>query len=193
MSSRKSGAKKGPQKYQNEVAFKHNKNSKLTRKIIAMPITGLCAKCLEMIEWRKKFRKYKPLTQPKKCVDCLERKVKEAYHVTCDDCAGRMGICAKCRQQTTIMPSTRKTVAEIEAEKRKEEAQLAMMNERQRRSYLRRLERKERGEEEEEDEEDENGEEEDENENREKEANMDQLTEKVGKVRFEDESIKEKA
>ncbi|RKP13118.1 hypothetical protein BJ684DRAFT_4956, partial [Piptocephalis cylindrospora] len=137
----KSGAKKGAQKYQNEVAYKHNKNSKLTRQITATPITGLCSRCLEMVEWRKRFRKYKPLTQPKKCVDCLERKIKEAYHVTCNDCATRMGICAKCRQHNEIMPNTCKTDAEIEAERRDEEALMATMNERQRRSYLRQVAR----------------------------------------------------
>ena len=31
-----------------------------------MPINGLCPACEEQIEWRKKYRKYKPLTVPKK-------------------------------------------------------------------------------------------------------------------------------
>jgi hypothetical protein len=54
------------QKHQNEYAFRHNKNSKKTRKIAKTPNKGLCEKCHEKIEWRKKYRKYKPLTQPRK-------------------------------------------------------------------------------------------------------------------------------
>ena len=82
------------QKYQNTVAFKHNKNSKKTRKILAMPINNLCSKCTEQIEWRKKYRKYKPLTVPAKCTKCLLVKVRDAYHILCDDCAAEC--CAKC-------------------------------------------------------------------------------------------------
>lgn len=40
---------KGPQKYQNETAFRHNKNSKLTKTILAMPISGLCNHCVCII------------------------------------------------------------------------------------------------------------------------------------------------
>lgn len=55
-----------PQKYQNTYAFKHNPKSKLTKKILEIPNEGVCNKCYEVIEWRKKYRKYKPLTVPKK-------------------------------------------------------------------------------------------------------------------------------
>ena len=83
-----------PQKYQNEVAFHHNKNSRRTREILAMPISNLCEKCTTMVEWRKNYRKYKPLTVPKKCTSCLETKVKDAYHIICGDCS--KGRCCKC-------------------------------------------------------------------------------------------------
>lgn len=54
------------QKYQNTFHFKHNKSSKLTKKILQMPIAGLCEACEEKLRWRKEFRKYKPLSVPKK-------------------------------------------------------------------------------------------------------------------------------
>jgi hypothetical protein len=54
--------KKGPPKHQNTFAFKHNKHSKLTQKIRETPNTGLCKTCFDIIEWKKKYRKYKPLT-----------------------------------------------------------------------------------------------------------------------------------
>lgn len=55
--------KKAP-KHQNSFAFKHNPKSKKTERILSMPIKGLCDKCYKQIEWRKKYRKYKPLTKP---------------------------------------------------------------------------------------------------------------------------------
>lgn len=47
----------------------------------------VCQRCREKIEWKKKYRKYKPLTVPAKCVKCGNRTVKAAYHQLCDDCA----------------------------------------------------------------------------------------------------------
>jgi len=61
-----SGKKKTGQKHQNTVAYKHNPGSKTTRRILALPNTHLCPKCHEIIEWRKRFRKYKPISAPKK-------------------------------------------------------------------------------------------------------------------------------
>ena len=115
-STRRSGAKKGPPKYQNTEAFRHNRNSALTRKILALPINGLCSRCTEILEWRKRFRKYKPLTTKKKwyasvrfsaqctldansissSVQCGQRNIKEAYHVICEACQMPKGLCAKC-------------------------------------------------------------------------------------------------
>jgi len=43
--------------HQNSFAFKHNKNSKKTKKIAAIPNVGVCKRCHDIIEWRKKYRK----------------------------------------------------------------------------------------------------------------------------------------
>lgn len=53
-------------KYKNKVAFSHNKGSKKTAKILGLPNQGLCKRCYDKIEWRKKYRKYKPLKAPTK-------------------------------------------------------------------------------------------------------------------------------
>lgn len=66
VSTARGGAKKGAQKYQNSFTYKHNNKSKTTQKIYKLPNDGVCTHCFEQLEWRKKFRKYKPLTQPKK-------------------------------------------------------------------------------------------------------------------------------
>ena len=52
--------------HQNKVAFRHNPSSRKTAKILAAPNAGLCTKCHDIIEWRKRYRKYKPLTTPRR-------------------------------------------------------------------------------------------------------------------------------
>jgi hypothetical protein len=93
-----SGSTKGhkSQKYKNVYAFHHNKSSKKTKLILSFPINGLCGKCTRLIEWRKRYRKYKPLTVPRRCVKCGEKRVKDAYHEACHSCAAASVICAKC-------------------------------------------------------------------------------------------------
>ncbi|KAI8907971.1 hypothetical protein EDD86DRAFT_173499, partial [Gorgonomyces haynaldii] len=87
---------KSGQKYQNTVAFTPNKYSPVALKRAATVIKGVCSKCWEQIEWKKQFNKYKPLTQPKTCTQCKQRKVVDAYHVLCKDCAADRKVCAKC-------------------------------------------------------------------------------------------------
>ena len=82
--------------HQNSFAFKHNPNSKKTKKIAAMPIVGLCRRCHEILEWRKKYRKYKPLVKPGRCNDCHGLTVRAAYHHLCTDCSKKRGVCPKC-------------------------------------------------------------------------------------------------
>jgi len=72
--------------HQNKFAFHHNPKSKKTDKILASPNLHVCQKCHDKIEWRKKYRKYKPLTQPKTCNICKLKKIKFAYHTICGDC-----------------------------------------------------------------------------------------------------------
>lgn len=88
--------KKGPPAHQNTYAFHHNKSSKLTKHITSLPIRFLCPACVAVIEWRKKYRKYKPLTVVKKCTACGEKKIKDAYHVICGDCVRASSKCGKC-------------------------------------------------------------------------------------------------
>ena len=49
-----------------------------------------------MIEWRKKYRKYKPRKHPGKCVFCSAKRVMAAYHTICTECAKTNRCCAKC-------------------------------------------------------------------------------------------------
>ncbi|KAG0301117.1 hypothetical protein BGZ98_008610 [Dissophora globulifera] len=142
VSSRKGNTAKGAQAHKNTYAFHANKSSKITKKIAAMPVGGLCEKCVEVIMWRKKFKKYKPLTQLKKCVNCDLKAINEAYHVICNKCAGEKNVCAKCLESREIVPTNIKTEKELVQEQVELERLLSGMTERERRSYLRKLERK---------------------------------------------------
>ena len=59
-------AHKCPPAHQNRSAWHHNKGSAKTQKIVKSPISGLCQHCKDVVEWRKQYRKYKPLTTPKR-------------------------------------------------------------------------------------------------------------------------------
>ncbi|KAG0231000.1 hypothetical protein B0O80DRAFT_380648 [Mortierella sp. GBAus27b] len=142
VSSRKGSNKKQGQAYKNTFAFHANKGSKLTKKIAEMPVSGLCQKCVEVIMWRKKFKKYKPLTTMKKCVNCQQKAIKDAYHVMCNKCAGEKNVCAKCLESREIVPTNIKTEKEIVQEQVELERLLSSMTERERRSYLRQMERR---------------------------------------------------
>jgi hypothetical protein len=82
--------------HQNVFAFKHNKNSKLTRKIAEEPVDVLCVRCIAKLVWRKKFRKYKQRTVPGRCNVCQQKEIIKAYRTICDKCANEKEICAKC-------------------------------------------------------------------------------------------------
>lgn len=73
-------------KHQNSFAFRHNPGSKKTEKILTSPNVGLCRRCYDKIEWRKKYRKYKPRTQPGKCNLCFQKNILAAYHTICTKC-----------------------------------------------------------------------------------------------------------
>jgi len=85
-SSRKKKAGHKPA-HQNTFAYRHNPNSKRTQQILSSPNVGLCRRCHAKIEWRKQYRKYKPLTQPSTCNICFQRHITAAYHTICDTCA----------------------------------------------------------------------------------------------------------
>ncbi|XP_075454193.1 uncharacterized protein C9orf85 homolog isoform X1 [Ascaphus truei] len=58
-----------PQKHSNVTAFKNDKfdTSVQTRKLNSKLQDGVCQHCKAVLEWRVRYRKYKPLSQPKKC------------------------------------------------------------------------------------------------------------------------------
>lgn len=93
-----------PQKHQNRTAFKNNLHdtSVQTKFINSIQPHGICLRCKDIIEWKIKYKKYKPLTAPKKCVRCEQKCVKQAYHMMCGPCAKTEKVCAKCGKQAEV-------------------------------------------------------------------------------------------
>ncbi len=96
-----------------EHSFRHNKNSKKTARILASPNTGVCPRCFAIIEWRKKYRCYKPLNAPKKCTTCEQKTVVAAYHIICPGCTSEQKCCAKCRLPRSEWPTNAVAVDSI--------------------------------------------------------------------------------
>ncbi|XP_028162395.1 uncharacterized protein C9orf85 homolog [Ostrinia furnacalis] len=96
--SRGNTTRQRPQKYQNKTAFKNDLHdtSHRTKIINSLDITGVCKRCKDIIEWKIKYKKYKPLTAPRKCVNCEQKTIKHAYHMLCSKCATEKQVCAKC-------------------------------------------------------------------------------------------------
>ncbi|KAL4689432.1 hypothetical protein H8959_012223, partial [Pygathrix nigripes] len=83
-------------------------------KINAKLHDGVCQRCKEVLEWRVKYSKYKPLTKPKKCVKCLQKTVKDSYHIMCRPCACELEVCAKCGKKEDIVIPLNKETEKIE-------------------------------------------------------------------------------
>lgn len=69
MSSQKGNVNRcRPQKHKNIKSFKNDMHdtSHTTKKINSLEFYGLCVRCKDIIEWKVKYKKYKPLTMPKK-------------------------------------------------------------------------------------------------------------------------------
>ncbi|XP_012309367.1 uncharacterized protein C9orf85 homolog isoform X2 [Aotus nancymaae] len=79
MSSQKGNVVRSrPQKHQNTFSFKNDKFDKSvqTKKVNAKLHDGVCQHCKEVLEWRVKYSKYKPLSKPKKCSGGQKSKIK---------------------------------------------------------------------------------------------------------------------
>ncbi|XP_053263764.1 uncharacterized protein C9orf85 homolog [Podarcis raffonei] len=111
-------ARTRPQRHQNAQAFRNDRHDASARrkKINAKIHEGLCQHCKEVLEWRVKFNKYKPLTQPKKCVKCLKKTVKDSYHIICKLCAHELELCAKCGKKEEIVIPIQKSLENTEHE-----------------------------------------------------------------------------
>ncbi|XP_033634448.1 uncharacterized protein C9orf85 homolog [Asterias rubens] len=139
MSSQKGNMKKKQQKYQNSMAFRNDMHdtSHQTKALNKMTVGGVCTRCKEQIEWKIKFKKYKPLKQPKKCTRCEERSICKAYYILCKPCAAAANVCAKCGKNEEIVTEHGLSPDEEASQASNLEGELRYLSERQRRSFFR--------------------------------------------------------
>ncbi|KAK3032549.1 hypothetical protein RJ639_036788 [Escallonia herrerae] len=135
------GGRQGPPKHQNKYAWKPNAGVKINETEVGgrfrplSEVTGVCLRCKEQIEWKRKYGKYKPLTEPAKCQRCSKRAVRQAYHNLCNACAKEHNVCAKCSCRVERIIG--RDSSEVEAEQKSLEEAISNARERERRTLLR--------------------------------------------------------
>ncbi|OEL26261.1 hypothetical protein BAE44_0012722 [Dichanthelium oligosanthes] len=133
--------RQGPPKHQNTYAWKPNLGRKINetepggRFRPLSEITGVCQRCRDQIDWKRRYGKYKPIVEPAKCQKCGKRTVRQAYHNVCSDCSKNLGICAKCC--TCVKELVGRDVNEEDSERRALEEAIRGARERERRTLLR--------------------------------------------------------
>lgn len=134
-------SRQGPPKHQNKFAWKPNLGRKINEtepggRFRPLPeITGVCPRCRDQIDWKRKYGKYKPLVEAAKCQSCSKRAVRQAYHNLCHACAKNQGVCAKCRCRVNQIVGRDST--EVEVEQKMLEEAIKNARERDRRTLLR--------------------------------------------------------
>ncbi|CAH1104559.1 unnamed protein product [Psylliodes chrysocephalus] len=143
MSSEKGNvARTRPQKHKNRGVFKNNLHdtNHVTKMINSIQVSHVCERCKDIIEWKIKYKKYKPLSQAKTCVKCNLKTVKRAYHVMCAECGKKLGLCTKCCQKKdVVVPPVTVNKFELDLELK---AILSSLAERRRRTFLRYMDKK---------------------------------------------------
>uniref|UniRef100_A0A0C9QNI1 TSA: Wollemia nobilis Ref_Wollemi_Transcript_16418_819 transcribed RNA sequence n=1 Tax=Wollemia nobilis TaxID=56998 RepID=A0A0C9QNI1_9CONI len=142
--------RRGPPKHQNKFAWNPDAGRKKNEKELGgkfrpySDITGVCGRCKDQIDWKRKYGKYKPLTEPAKCAQCGKRAVRQAYHMLCSACAKERGVCAKCSHVVDNIVG--RDIEEVEAERKELEEAIKNSRERDRRTLLRAMNTNKRGE-----------------------------------------------
>ncbi|KAM7278340.1 hypothetical protein ACFE04_005474 [Oxalis oulophora] len=138
-----STGRQGPPKHQNQFAWKPKLGVKINetepggRFRPLSEITGVCPRCREQIDWKRRYGKYKALVEPAKCQGCSKRNVRQAYHNLCFGCAKEQDVCAKCRAHVDY--TVGRDLSEVEAEQKTLEEAIKHARERDRRRLLREM------------------------------------------------------
>lgn len=144
MSSQKGNASRSrPQKYQNRHVFKNNLHdtSHKTKFINNINVANVCERCKQIIEWKIKYKKYKPLKAPAKCIKCEQKTIKYAYHTMCGPCAKEKQVCPKCGTKAELIPAKPTTEEQIKLDTELQ-AMLKALPERKRRTFIRYMNKK---------------------------------------------------
>lgn len=127
MSSQRGNSQKNRKPaHQNKFAFVANKHDSKAMAIVELPLGGVCAHCLDVLEWRKRMNRFKPIKNIGKCQVCQQRNITQvprglqllrmpvlsnlqSYHRICDGCATERGVSASAAraQRAFLCPDTR--------------------------------------------------------------------------------------
>lgn len=117
----------------------HDKTPK-TKFINSIQVVNVCEKCKKVIEWKIKYKKYKPLKAPAKCTKCEQKVIKHAYHIMCGPCALHHEACPKCGEKNNIVRGDEKEEPlKLDRELR---LMLKKLPERKRRTFMRYMNKK---------------------------------------------------
>lgn len=138
-------SRKRPQKYKNRTVFKNDLHDKTPqqKKLNSLHVSEVCNRCKDIIEWKIKYKKYKPLSQAKTCTRCQQRNILKAYHVICRGCALAALVCAKCLQSTGQLAFEAAQLSPVELLKLEAEMKrlTKTLPERKRRAFMRFMKR----------------------------------------------------
>ena len=74
---------------------------------------GICRHCIEKLQWKFKYDKYKPLKNVGNCKSCKQKVITKAYRSFCDKCASAKHVCPSCLvnfdEANKPIPETTKT------------------------------------------------------------------------------------
>lgn len=128
-----------PQKHQNKFKFKNNLHdtSHTTKFINSLEIENVCSRCKGIIDWKIKYKKYKPLKAPSTCVKCHNKNVKFAYHTICTECAKTNKVCPKCGEAKELVASTQNVKQEDLLKNNEIQEMIKSLSERRRRTFYR--------------------------------------------------------
>ena len=108
----------------------------------AIPVEGVCSKCKDSILRKKASGDYKALRPGTfgKCTGCSQKNVAFAYYTLCTKCARARNACAKCAEASPMKSGSR-TVEDDEIRELTKKLEEGGLNERTRRTVLRKIER----------------------------------------------------
>lgn len=120
------GHKKKPQKHQNKMAFKIQFDTQALEKQKKVSLHLLCKRCVEQMNWKLQFNKYKKITEPGRCNFCHEKNVVRSYMKACDSCSEKEKVCPKCLEKDFELPEGEVKLSEKEKLQREKEEEKSM-------------------------------------------------------------------
>jgi hypothetical protein len=109
--TKKSQAHKNTHTY--ELRYRDDKKDLLKN----AALDRLCTHCKEILEWKLKFGKFKPIKEAKKCQTCLKSTVVKPYRAICNKCSDDANKCTKCCVLLTDLPAKHATLSMLNARK----------------------------------------------------------------------------